>query len=265
MSEAVSHGANYVLVLATFENDTYSQAFPAVMDVNTRYRLLYYERLGASPAADDLLLNVVTGKFDGSSITEDDVLPSDAWPPVSEVKRIFNISSQDTSKDQWLIDNITDMVRRIEKRLGRPFSARTKTEWLKIHRVPNNCSLQGGYNSKLRTTILPINSIASITIGGIVQDSDDYNFAIRGNIGEILINPSTFGNGYAEVIYNAGYALVKSADEAPYMLVKKVLHRHFQAIEKMEDFPDKALDFTDDELAEIDSWRMPWDASSISW
>lgn len=262
VDDTTSLGSDYVYELSSYANDKHYRTFPTNLPLNTLMEFRYYQQIGASASVSDLFLCSLVTTYDGAAATDPgDDLPGDAFPSVAEVKRFLNIASDDTSKDAWLVDNITDVVRRLEKRLGRFFKSRTVTEWVKIGRVPNNCALQGNYSSILRMTNLPVVSISEILVYD--EEQTDYDIDIRGKIGEILINPSTFGNGWAKVTGVFGYADVKSADEAPHLLVKRVLARLFAAMEDPEkDYP---LDFTEDELREIDSWRLPWMASSITW
>ena len=262
VSEAVSHTAPYILELTDFANDSFSVAFPGDLQLSVVYDFLYYQQLGAAAAADDLLLTTITGKYTGAGVEDPaDALPADIFPSLAEAKRVLNIFIDDSSKDQWLIDQLTDIVRRTEKRLGRWFKSRSTTENLRIERTINNPSILGGYNSEIVMTNFPINSITSITIND--ADQTDYDIDIRGSIGHILINPTTLGYGYAKVVANCGWDDVKSADEAPYSLVKRILIRRYQDYELPED--KRSIDLTDDEKAEIDSWRVPYWSSSTMW
>jgi hypothetical protein len=193
----------YSVSLTDQGGDLYTGDFPTAIAAGD-YELFFYERAGASPATDDLLLKSPVQHWDGDALTTTSSVSISpyALTTLASVKRRLEID--DSSSDTILSELINQVSALIERVTGRNFKARDYRKWL-----------NGNRQRELRLPQYPVQGSPRIAFGSANAMSLTYTGSgIRANAG-VYRDPETADAGGLRLIsYNTSG--VKTSTDLPF-------------------------------------------------
>jgi hypothetical protein len=207
--------ADYAIDLTDDGGDLYVGDLPAALPAGD-YRLFYYERAGASPAASDLILKSPVRHWDGAALSDagDVVLSAYALTTLESVKRRLEID--DTSADTVLTEIINGVSAEIERVTGVKFKARDYRQWLNGNNQREICLPHYPVQHLTRVAWGAANALSVAYNGsGIRASATVYKDPESGDAGGLrLVSVSTAGVPTATDLSFATYRSVSAVADA---------------------------------------------------